>query len=208
MLIAVPLELRQLHASPTEIGVELSMFGLGMFLFEWIWGLLADRIGYLPPMVVALILYAGGIVLLARADTVFLIALAYLRAFGMMVAVGPVGRSFVGANLPPKYQGTGLALLASMWVIGEAFGSGAGGQLIDHVPIRSVLYGASVLPLLSASLVVLVFRGYTDTHGSRFAAEPVEAAPSSQTSVVRVMVVTAASVLLFQGRAGRELALP
>ncbi|HXL77497.1 MAG TPA: MFS transporter [Candidatus Eisenbacteria bacterium] len=207
MLIAVPLELRQLRASPTEIGIALSMFGLGMFLFEWIWGVLADRIGYLPPMVVSLILYAAGIVLLSRADSVFLIATAYLLASGMMVAVGPVGRSFLGTNLPPKYQGTGLALLAAMWVIGEAFGSGAGGQLIDHLPIRSVLYGASVLPLLSAALVILVFRGYTDTHGSRSSTEPVEDAPTSQTSVVRVMVVTAAIVLLFQVGAGGELAL-
>src|SRR5260370_16140038 len=94
-----------------------------------------------------------------------------------------------------------------MWVIGEAFGSGAGGQLIDHFPIRSVLYGASGLPLLSAALVILVFRGYTDTHGSRSSTEPVEATPTSQTSVVRVMVVTAAVVLLFQVGAGGELAL-
>ena len=206
MLIAVPLELRQLRASPAEIGVALSMFGLGMFLFEWVWGVLADRIGYMQPMVGSLVLYAAGIVLLARADSVFQIAIAYLLASGMMVAVGPVGRSFLGTNLPPKYQGTGLALLAAMWVIGEAFGSGAGGQLIDHVPIRSVLYGASVLPLLSAALVVVVFRGYTDTHGRRSATAPVDA-QSGKTSVVRVMIVTAAIVLLFQVGAGGELAL-
>src|SRR5260370_16886623 len=115
----------------------------------------------------------------------------------MMVAVGPVGRSFLGTHLPSQYPGTGLALLASMWVIGEAFGSGAGGQLIDHFPIRSVLYGASGLPLLSAALVILVFRGYTDTHGSRSSTEPVEATPASQPSVVRVMVFTPAVVLLF-----------
>jgi MFS family permease len=207
MLIAVPLELRQLRARPAEIGVALSMFGLGMFLFEWVWGVLADRIGYVPPMVGSLILYAAGIVLLARADSVFQIAIAYLLASGMMVAVGPVGRSFLGTNLPPKYQGTGLALLAAMWVIGEAFGSGAGGQLIDHLPIRSVLYGASVLPLLSAAFVVLVFRGYTDTHSRRSATEPVDAGKSGNTSVVRVMVVSAAIVLLFQVGAGGELAL-
>jgi len=207
MLIAVPLELRQLRASPTQIGIALSMFGLGMFIFEWVWGVLADRIGYVAPMVVSLVLYSAGIVLLARVESVVLIGLAYLLASGMMVAVGPIGRSFLGTNLPSRYQGTGLALLSATWVIGEAFGSGAGGQLIDHLPIRSVLYGASVLPLLSAALVILVFRGYTDTHGSRSATEAAEAAPTSQTGVVRVMVITAAIVLLFQVGAGGELAL-
>src|SRR5260370_4138277 len=81
----------------------------------------------------------------------------------MMGAVGPVGRSFLGPHLPSQYQGTGLALLASMWVIGEAFGSGAGRQLIDHFPIRSVLYGASGLPLLNAPLHIYSFLCYQTT---------------------------------------------
>jgi len=46
MFIAVPLELRSLHASPSEIGITLAMFGLGTFLFEWVWGAIADRVGY------------------------------------------------------------------------------------------------------------------------------------------------------------------
>jgi MFS family permease len=75
------------------------MFGLGMFIFEWVWGVLADRIGYRIPMIASLILYAAGILLLARADSVFLIAIAYLLASGMMVAVGPIGRSFLGTTL-------------------------------------------------------------------------------------------------------------
>ena len=44
--IAVPLELRSLHASSSEIGITLAMFGLGTFLFEWVWRAIADRVGY------------------------------------------------------------------------------------------------------------------------------------------------------------------
>src|SRR4030081_3250893 len=44
--ICLPLELRQLRATPNEIGLTLSMFGFGMFAFEWLWGVLADRVGY------------------------------------------------------------------------------------------------------------------------------------------------------------------
>ena len=46
MFIAIPLELRSLHAGPREIGITLSMFGLGLLLFEWLWGVIADRVGY------------------------------------------------------------------------------------------------------------------------------------------------------------------
>ncbi len=183
------------------------MFGLGMFLFEWVWGVLADRIGYRAPLIASQILYAAGIVLLARADSVVLIAIAYLLASGMMVAVGPIGRSFLGTTLPPQYRATGLALIAAQWVIAEAIGAGAGGQLIDHVPIRSVLYGAAVLPAITAGLVVLVFRGYIEEGGRRSTPDEVPASQPNRPGVVRVMIVTASIVMLFQIGAGGELAL-
>jgi MFS family permease len=183
------------------------MFGLGMFLFEWVWGALADRIGYRIPLIASQLLYAAGIVLLARADSVFVIAIAYLLASGMMVAVGPIGRSFLGTTLPPRYQGTGLALISAQWVIAEAIGAGAGGQLIDHLPIRTVLYGTAVLPALAAVLVILVFRGYKEAGGRRSAPEDVPASQANGTGVVRVMIITASIVLLFEIGAGGELAL-
>jgi MFS family permease len=183
------------------------MFGLGMFLFEWVWGVLADRFGYRAPLVASLVLYSAGILLLARADSVVFIAIAYLLASGMMVAVGPIGRSFLGTTLPVQYQGTGLALIAAQWVIGEALGAGAGGVLIDHYPIRNVIAVGAVLPVVSAVLVVVVFRGYTEAGGRRAAAEDEPAIVTAGPSLFRVMIVTASIVLLFQIGAGGELAL-
>jgi len=207
--ISVPLELRQLHASPTEIGIALSMFGLGMFLFEWVWGALADRVGYRLPLVVSQVLYAGGIVLLASARSVPLIAVSYLLASGMMVAAGPLGRSFLGTTLPPRLRATGLAFIASQWIVAGAIGSGVGGQLIEHFPIRNVLYGASVLPLIAALLLLLVFSGYRETRGiwSQGGQEPAPVPAARGESFMRVMVLTAGIVLLFEIGSGGELAL-
>ena len=205
-LIAIPLELRQLHASPGEIGITLAMFGLGMFLFEWVWGVLADRFGYRVPLIVSQALYAAGILMLARADSVVMIAIAYLLASGMMVAVGPIGRSFLGTTLPSRFQGTGLALLSAQWVIGEAVGAAAGGLLIDHIPIQSVLYLAATLPAVTAALLVLVFRGYTETRVGKSAPAEPEGAAGNGAGVIRVMIITASIVLLFQVGLGGELA--
>lgn len=183
------------------------MFGLGMFLFEWVWGALADRVGYRIPLIASQLLYGVAIVFLARAGSVTLIAIAYLVASGMMVAVGPLGRSFLGTTLPPRLRATGLALIAAQWVIGGAIGAGAGGQLIDHFPIQNVLYGAAVLPFVAAALIALVFRGYRETRGIwSDDEEPVPEAPRG-VSLVRVMVITAAIVLLAEIGAGGETAL-
>jgi MFS family permease len=208
--ICLPLELRQLRASPNEIGLSLSMFGFGMFAFEWLWGILADRIGYGAPLIASQLLYAACIVLLAQASSIFLIAASYFLASGMMVAVGPIARSYLGTALHSRLRATGLALLSAQWVIAEAVGAGAGGQLIDHFPIRNVILGGAVLPVISGLLAVWVFRGYShaEHHGAWTADDDARTEESrAGGGVMRVLAVTAAMVLLVQVGAGGELAL-
>ena len=208
--ISLPLELRQLKASPTEIGLTLAMFGFGMFAFEWLWGVLADRLGYRNPLVVSQLLYAACIVLLARADSVFLIAIGYFLASGMMVAAGPVARSYVGTALHARLRATGLALLAAQWGIAGAIGAGVGGQLIDHFPIRGVLHATAILPVISALLALWVFKGYSHSEHIDSWTEADETRMEESRGgggVVRVLVVTASIMLLIEVGAGGELAL-
>jgi MFS family permease len=208
--ICLPLELRQLRATPNEIGLTLSMFGFGMFAFEWLWGVLADLVGYRGPLIVSQLLYAASIVLLARVDSVLMIAVSYLLASGMMVAVGPIARSYLGTALHSRLRATGLALLSAQWVIAEAVGAGAGGQLIDHFPIRSVILAGALLPVISAALAAWVFKGYSHVeHRGQWTADDEALMEESRggVGVMRVLAVTASMVLLVQVGAGGELAL-
>jgi MFS family permease len=186
------------------------MFGFGMFAFEWLWGVLADRLGYRVPLIASQLLYGGCIVLLARADSVLLIAAGYFLASGMMVAVGPIARSYLGTALHARLRATGLALLSAQWVIASAIGSGAGGQLIEHVPIRSILYGSAVLPVVSALLILLLFKGYSHAeHRDRWTDDDAARMEESRSGggVLRVLLVSASMVLLIEVGAGGEMAL-
>jgi len=207
--ICLPLELHQLRATPNEIGLTLAMYGFGMLAFEWFWGILADRVGYRVPLIVSQLLYAACIVLLARVDSIFLIAISYLVASGMMVAVGPIARSYLGTALHSRLRATGLALLSAQWVMSEAIGAGAGGQLIDRFPIRSVMLAGAVLPVISALLVILVFKGYSRAaKDGPWTADDQARMDESRAGggVLRVLAVTATMVLLIQVGAGGELA--
>src|SRR5437879_6019663 len=208
--ICLPLELVQLRASPEATGLTLSMFGFGMFAFEWLWGVVADRVGYRAPLVASQVLYAAFIVLLSRVDSVALIAVSDRLGAVMMVAVGPIARSYLGTALHSRLRATGLALLASQWVIAEAVGAGAGGALIDRLPIHDVMLAGAVLPLISAILVAVVFRGYTlADHHSRidFDDKAERSRSGGRSTVIRVLAVTATLVLLIQIGLGGELAL-
>src|SRR5207245_8308446 len=118
--ICLPLELVQLRASPEATGLTLSMFGFGMFAFEWLWGVVADRVGYRAPLIASQVLYAAFIVLLSRVDSVALIAVSYLLASGMMVAVGQIERSYLGTVMNYRLRATGLALLELTYVLAVA----------------------------------------------------------------------------------------
>jgi MFS family permease len=181
-----------------------------MFAFEMVWGVLADRVGYRIPLVLSQLLFAGCVVLLSRAGSIVLIAVGYFAASGMLVAAGPVARSYVGTALHARLRATGLALLAAQWVIAEAIGAGAGGQLIDHFPIRSVLLASAVLPVVSSLLALWVFRGYSHSKHFDSWTEHDEARMEESrggAGVMRVLMVTASMVLLIQVGAGGELAL-
>ncbi len=208
LLIAVPLELRQLHAGPAETGVTLSMFGFGMFAFEWLWGLVADRIGYAAPMVVSQLLYAACIVLLAASTTVPLIAVTYFLACGMMVAVGPIARSYVGTSLRHSLRATGLALVSAQWIVAEALGAGAAGQLIDRLPIRPVILASAALPLVTAALAWWVFRGYSHAENvRRWRGEERRHGRSTIPGVPAILATAAAIAFLAQVGIGGENAL-
>ncbi len=181
-----------------------------MFAFEWLWGLLADRFGYRGPLIVSQLLYSACIVMLARADSVALIAIAYLLASGMFVADGPIARSYVGTALHSRLRATGLALLSAQWLIAEAVGAGAGGQLIDRFPIRGVLYASAILPVLTALLAIWVFKGHSRSEQrDTWAADDKARLEESRAGggLMRVLLVTASIVLLSQIGAGGELAL-
>jgi len=206
--IAIPLKLRQLQASPNEIGLTLAMFGFGMFATEWLWGVLADRFGYRNPLVISQLLYAVSIVVLAQAGSVVLIGAGYLVASASMVAAGPVARSYVGTALQPSLRATGLAVLAGQWLAGSAVGAGLGGVLLEHVSTRHLLYGAAILPAVAAVLLVRVFRGHReDGLSDRTVHEESAHAARGGTSVLKVLLVTAVIVLLIEVGAGGELAL-
>jgi len=206
LIICVPLELRQLHAGPNESGLTLAMFGFGMLSFEWLWGAIADRFGYGGPLAISQGLYALCIAALSQVDSVPLIAVTYFLACGAMVAGGPIPRSYIGTTVHRHLRATGLALLASQWVIAEALGAGVAGALIDRFPIRSVMLASAALPLVSGILVALVFRG--DARPAHSQEGERRTQPSREgATVVRVLVITAVLALLVQIGLGGELAL-
>jgi MFS family permease len=159
LTVSLPLYLAAVHASPGEIGATLSMFGVGMFVFEFLWGWLADRYGVPIPLIASRFLFALAMLGFAFANNIFEFALLYLLSSGMMVAGGPLGRSFLGVSLPQKRRGVGLGLHSAVGTFASAAGAVIAGLMTDHFGIASVFYVAWVPPLVSGFIALFAFRG-------------------------------------------------
>ena len=208
--ICMPLELRQLRASPNEIGVTLSMFGFGMFAFEWLWGILADRAGYRAPLVVSQVLYAACILLLSRVDSIVLIAASYFLASGMMVAIGP-NRPVIPGHRAAEPAACDRAGTACSVVGARRSGRRGSGWAADRPCPDSQRdpgrcgSAAWVGPARDLGLQGLLPR---DHHGPWTADDEARSEESrAGGGVLRILAVTASLVLLIQVGAGGEFAL-
>jgi len=103
-------------------------------------------------------LYAGCIVLLARVDSIFLIAIGYLVASGMMVAVGPIARSVRWDRLHSRLRATAW-LAAAQWSFPRRSARArAGCSSMFPDPQRTCSPPPS-FPCSQALLMFLVFKG-------------------------------------------------
>jgi MFS family permease len=157
--LALPLHLHAIHASPTEIGITLAMFGTGMFVFEFMWGWIADRFGVPGPLIASCLLLAVTAAGFVVATSVPELAALYLLSSGMMVAGGPLGRSFLGVSLPPGQRGLAIGVLQAGWSFSGAIGAGLAGFLGDRFGLQAVFDSAFVFPVVGLVIAVLTFRG-------------------------------------------------
>ena len=80
LIPVLPLYAQELGASPTEVGLMLALYSLGLVVFLPVWGWISDHIGRRPVLLVCLLGTAASFALLAVAETITAIYVA--RALG------------------------------------------------------------------------------------------------------------------------------
>ncbi len=209
--LALPLFLTQIGTAPASIGVVLSMFGVGMIVFEFGWGWLADRFGVQIPLIVSRFGMAASMVAFALNRSLLGLAIAYLLCAGFMVAGGPLGRAFLGVYLPRQQRGIALGFHGAAMTLGGAFGALGGGLLASRFGLTSVFSVAPVFPLLAGVISIYVFRGSYLTRLTSLGSEgdrAMMAATAKFTYFVPVVVISTVVLLMFFGFQGERSFLP
>jgi MFS transporter, ACDE family, multidrug resistance protein len=209
--LALPLYLASVHAPPNSIGIVLAMFGVGMIVFEFGWGWLADRFGVPIPLIVSRFLLAASLAGFIINRSLVALALFYLLSAGFMVAGGPLGRAFLGVYLPKEQRGVAIGFHAASMTLGTAFGALAAGYIADRWGLDRVFLIECLLPLVAGFICLYTFRGHyrelLTSVGS--AADAASATREGNFRYVAAMVVISTVILLmFFGFSGERSFLP
>ena len=151
ILPLLPFWAQHLGASPTGIGLILTIYALAQFIFTPILGRLSDRYGRKPVIAVSLLIEALSFALSALANSFAFLLLARF--------IGGLGASNIGSaqavvsdTTPPERRAHGMGLIGAAIGLGFVIGPAIGGIL---APLGSTLpfWVALAVALVNAALV-------------------------------------------------------
>ena len=152
--VVLPLFVRSLGVSVKNWGLLVSIFAIGMLLFEAFWGLLSDRIGKSIMLVSSALVLS---ILFPFYALRFLIPyFAVLQFFRGCFAVimAPTSRSYISAAVTPQLLATAMGLWWATLFLGRMFGSIIGGSIAEIWTYEYAFYACSIFAFFGAVLLL------------------------------------------------------
>lgn len=206
----VPLYLRDVGLSYTQVSVVLAALGLGAVLGGLPTGALAARVG--PEW-----LFVGATVATATTAALLGVSTAVLAlvAFRLVYGAGAVGlrvsvQMLVNSATPVRLRGRGMSVLGGSVRLAFFVGPILGGVLADTIGFTATFVVCGVMTLVGIVPFVVVRRA-NDAGAARF--ERPSVAPSSLFAALRrhtglLLFAGVGSALVMAGREGRNVIVP
>ena len=206
MIIPVfPFFATRIGIDPAAVIFLLGLYSVGQLLGAPLWGMLSDRIGRRPVLLVTLVANVVASLLLSVADTEILLGLS---RFVSGIAAGNISTAFAyvadiaDERTRPKYLGLLGSAFGIGFIIGPALGGFIAGAGDDPAGFARVAYTASAFSALAFVLTaVLVKESLAPAHrrvggGGRGAFMALLRIPAMRTPLWAAFVVIAATAVL------------
>ena len=152
----MPLYVRSLGIGVMGWSLLAMSAGLGMLLFEWVWGTLSDRVDRRLLMAVVFLSISALYPLYTLQGFVpYFIVLQFIYG-AISVVMGPTTRAIVSDESPPKSIGLFVSLWWAFFVSGGVIGPLLGTYVAQAWSFRYSFYASTMLSLVSAFLVLII----------------------------------------------------
>ena len=156
ILPLLPFWAQHLGASPTQIGLILTMYAIAQFIFTPLIGTLSDRIGRKPIIVASLVIEAISFAMTALAGSLpMLLAARFIGGIG--AANLGTAQAVVADVTPPEGRARGMGLIGAAIGMGFVIGPAIGGILSGGSNTAALpFWVAMVIALVNAALVLVL----------------------------------------------------
>jgi MFS family permease len=155
----MPLYVESLGVDVIGWSVLAAASSLGMFLLEWIWGSLCDRIDRRLLMIASVLSMSVFFALYTLHGLVPYFIVLQLISGAVAVVIGPTTRSYVSDESPEK----SIGLYASLWwafhTLGRTIGPLLGTYIAQIWSFEYSFYASSVLSIILAFIILVTLPG-------------------------------------------------
>ncbi|MGB1698203.1 MAG: MFS transporter, partial [Thermoplasmatota archaeon] len=134
-------------ASATLIGLAFGAYGLTMALMQLPNGILSDKFGRKPLLLLGSAFFIGGSVLAAFADDIWVLVAA--RLLQGMGAISSVAMAAVGETVPAERRATAMALIGIPAGAGFLLGMGVGPALYPLISMQGLFFVTAAIGFLA-----------------------------------------------------------
>jgi len=150
-----PFYIESLGVGGSELGLLVAVASLTEFIFAPVWGMVSDRAGRRPILLVGLCGYFISMLLMGLADTYWMLLLVRAVSGILSSATLPTSMAFVSDVTSEDDRANGMGILGSAMGLGVIIGPGVGG-LLGTESLSLPFFVSAGLSLVAALLVFLL----------------------------------------------------
>ncbi|MDP3302062.1 MAG: MFS transporter [Sulfuricurvum sp.] len=134
-------------ATPLLIGVIVGGYALTQAIFQLPFGIMSDKIGRKPTLVIGLVIFLVGSIICAVSTDIYTLMFGrFLQGSG---AIGAVIPAMISDLVSEESRGKAMALMGGSIAMSFAFAMGLGPVIAAHYGIGSLFWIAAILSILS-----------------------------------------------------------
>lgn len=151
----MPFYAENLGASPTELGILMTVYSFMQFVFAPMWGRISDRIGRKPVIMIGIFGLSLSFFITAMATQLWMLFVARIIGGVLSAANMPTVTAYVADITTAEERGKGMGIIGAATGLGFIFGPAIGG-FFSNINLHAPFYISGVVSMITCILVYFI----------------------------------------------------
>ena len=153
----MPFLVEDMGATPTELGLLMSVYSLMQFIFAPFWGRISDRFGRKPVMLLGIAGLSISFFMTAAADALWVLFAARIIGGILSSANMPTAMAYVADITTEENRSKGMGIIGAATGLGFVFGPAIGG-IFSGISLTTPFYIAGSISIITMFLVAFLLK--------------------------------------------------